>query len=128
MSGRLVELGRAPALLRSIEGALTRHPEIAGRTRRYLAGELEEVMGRVKEKEKEPAGNQPTSILLDEELRAKLDRLVEIAEEKFEGQMKRSHVIRWALKKGMAALEEEWAAPKPALVEKPAPKKKGGKR
>lgn len=124
MSGRLVELGRAPALLRSIEEALTRHPEIAGRTRRYLAGELEEIMGRVKES----AGNQPTSILLDEELRAKLDRLVEIAEEKFEGQMKRSHVIRWALKKGMAALEEEWAEPKPALVEKPAPKKKGGRK
>jgi hypothetical protein len=136
VKNQAVDLERVQTSLQSIEEALTRYPEIAERTRRYFAGELEsDDMGRI------PASSQPTSILMDDRMRELLDRLVVVAEAKFNGQLKRSQVMRMAMVRGLEALKKDWGLDEPEL-EKPStpprklpvkepklvPKKKGGRK
>jgi hypothetical protein len=132
VKNQAVDLERVQTSLQSIEEALTRYPEIAERTRRYFAGELEsDDMGRI------PASSQPTSILMDDRMRELLDRLVVVAEAKFNGQLKRSQVMRMAMVRGLEALKKDWGLDEPEL-EKPrklpvkepklVPKKKGGRK
>lgn len=136
MKNQAVDLERVQTSLQAIEEVLTRYPEIAERTRRYFAGELEsDDMGRI------PASSQPTSILMDDKMRELLDRLVAVAEAKFNGQLKRSQVMRMAMVRGLEALKKDWELDEPEL-EKPStpprkfpvkksklvPKKKGGRK
>lgn len=136
MKNQAVDLERVQISFQAIEEALTRYPEIAERTRRYFAGELEsDDMGRI------PASSQPTSILMDDKMRELLDRLVAEAEAKFNGQLKRSQVMRMAMVRGLEALKKDWGLDEPEL-EKPstpprklpvkepklAPKKKEGRK
>jgi len=137
VKNQAVDLERVQTSLQAIEEALTRYPEIAERTRRYFAGELEsDDMGRI------PASSQPTSILMDDKMRELLDRLVVAAEAKFNGQLKRSQVMRMAMVRGLEALKKDWelagepelekpsTSPRKLPVKKPklVPKKKGDRK